>query len=75
MLQAWSYLNYKNNKVEINNYWDVSKTYNSSISKKNYAEIKTDIKDLFFNAVGSRLVADVVLRDWEAKCLLLAGTR
>lgn len=53
------YMKFNNGKLETKCYWNLAKSIDTSISKKNYPEIKKDVKKLFFEAVESRLISDV----------------
>ena len=50
---------WKNGYFEINKYWSLKENINYSSKGKDYQQICTDIRDLFFKSVERRLIADV----------------
>ncbi|PCJ83882.1 MAG: asparagine synthase (glutamine-hydrolyzing) [Flavobacteriales bacterium] len=59
MLEPGHYITYCENNFEKKCYWEISEFNHTSINSKNYGEIKKDVRELFFNSVKKRLVADV----------------
>lgn len=50
---------WKDGSFEINKYWNLKENINYSSKDKDYKQICTDIRDLFFKSVERRLIADV----------------
>jgi asparagine synthase (glutamine-hydrolysing) len=59
MLLPGHYLQFKNNEITIEAYWQIEKNINYASTGKPYEEICKDVRTLFYEAVERRLVADV----------------
>jgi asparagine synthase (glutamine-hydrolysing) len=59
MLLPGHYLTLENNEVKTQAYWQLEKNINYASTGKSYEDICKDVRTLFYEAVESRLVADV----------------
>ncbi|MFN5182597.1 MAG: asparagine synthase (glutamine-hydrolyzing) [Bacteroidota bacterium] len=59
MLMPGNYISLLNNELKIHRWWNPANYLNNGNEKQNLNEIHTEIKNLFFNSVEKRMVADV----------------
>lgn len=59
MLMPGHLIEISNGQVQISKYWDICENKSNAALEHNYATIKKNVHDLFFAAVGRRLISDV----------------
>lgn len=62
-VKAGTYIEFKDNKITENVYWDLIKEYKKQtvLKEKKYEEYKKELKDLIINSVKLRMISDVPL--------------